>query len=156
MDLPWAYLLEKLRIEQTRSRPGKSNDNALVEGKNGSIIRKQLGYEHISQRFAGPVNEFLIGVLTPYLNYHRPCLFAEERIDEKGKRTRRYPYSLVMTPWDKLRSLPDAGQYLKPGVTLERLDAISREVSDNEAARRVQKARGKLFKRFNTTRNHAA
>jgi len=151
-----AHLLEKLRIEQTRSRPGKSNDNALVEGKNGSIIRKQLGYEHISQRFAGPVNEFLIGVLTPYLNYHRPCLFAEERIDEKGKRTRRYPYDLVMTPWDKLRSLPDAGQYLKPGVTLERLDAISREVSDNEAARRVQKARGKLFQLFNKTRNHAA
>ncbi len=148
--------LEKLRIEQTRSRPGKSNDNALVEGKNGSIIRKQLGYEHISQRFAGPVNEFLIGVLTPYRNYHRPCLFAEERIDGKGKRTRRYPYSLVMTPWDKLRSLPDAGQYRKPGVTLEGLAAISREVSDNEAARRVQKARGKLFQLFNKTQNHAA
>lgn len=151
-----AWLLGKLRAEQTRSRPGKSNDNALVEGKNGSVIRKHMGYEHISQRFAGPVNDFLLGVLTPYLNYHRPCLFAEERIDPKGKRTRRYPYDLVMTPWEKLRSLPDAAQYLKPGVTLEGLDAISREVSDNEAARRVKKARGKLFQLFNTTRNHAA
>ncbi len=148
-----AGLLEKLRIEQTKSRPGKSNDNALVEGKNGSVIRKHLGYEHISQRFAGPVNEFLLGVLTPYLNYHRPCLFAEERIDPKGKRTRHYPYRLVMTPWEKLRSLPDAGQYLKPGTTVERLDAISREVSDHEAAGRVKEARGKLF---NTTQNHAA
>ena len=151
-----AGLLEKLRIEQTRSRPGKSNDNALVEGKNGSVIRKQLGYGHISQRFAGPVNDFLLDVLTPYLNYHRPCLFAEERIDPKGKRTKRYPYDLVMTPHEKLRSLPDAARYLKPGTTLERLDAISREVSDNEAARRVNEARGKLFQRFNTTRNHAA
>ncbi len=151
-----AHLLEKLRIEQTRSRPGKSNDNALVEGKNGSIIRKQLGYEHLSQRFAGPVNEFLLGVLTPYLNYHRPCLFAEERIDEKGRRTRRYPYGLVMTPWDKLRSLPDAARHIKPGITLEGLDAISREVSDNEATRRVQKARGKRFQLFNQTQNHAA
>ena len=151
-----ARLLEKLRIEQTRSRPGKSNDNALVEGKNGSVIRKQLGYGHISQRFAGPVNEFLLGVLTPYLNYHRPCLFAQERIDPKGKRTRHYPYELVMTPWDKLKSLPDAAQYLKPGITLERLDAISREVSDNEAALRVKKARGQLFKLLNPTRNHAA
>ncbi len=147
-----ARLLEKLHIEQTRSRPGKSNDNALVEGKNGSVIRKQLGYEHISQRFAGAVNEFLLGALTPCLNYHRPCLFAKERVDNKGKRKKRYPYGLVMPPHEKLRSLPDAEHYLKPGITLKRLDAISREISDNEAALRVNQARRKLF---NTTRNHA-
>ena len=151
-----ARLLEKLRIEQTRSRPGKSNDNALVESKNGAIIRKQLGYTHISQRFAGPVNDFLLGVLTPYLNYHRPCLFAEQQIDACGKRTRRYPYRLVRTPYEKLCSLPDRVHYLKPGTTLEHLDALSTEVSDNEAARRVKEARHTLFQQLNTTRNHAA
>lgn len=151
-----ARLLEKLRIEQTRTRPRQSNDNALVEGKNGSVIRKHLGYEHISQRFAGPVNDFLLDVLTPYLNYHRPCLFAEERIDPRGKRTRHYPYRLVMTPHEKLRSLQNVAQHLKPGVTLEQLDAISMQCSDNEAARMVNEARDKLFQLFNTTRNHAA
>ena len=99
-----ARLLQKLHIEQTKSRPRQSNDNALVEGKNGSVIRKHLGYEHISQHFAQPVNHFLIHYLTPYLHYHRPCLFAKETVNQKGKRIRTYPDSLIMTPYQKLRS----------------------------------------------------
>ena len=51
-------LLNKLHIEFTRSRPRHSNDNALVEGKNGSVVRKILGHDHIPQRFAEPVNRF--------------------------------------------------------------------------------------------------
>ncbi|MEE8059655.1 MAG: hypothetical protein V3T17_17770 [Pseudomonadales bacterium] len=42
-----AELLEKLHIEFTQSRPRHSNDNGLVESKNGSVIRKLYGYMHI-------------------------------------------------------------------------------------------------------------
>ena len=111
-----ARLLEKLRIELTKSRARQSNDNALVESKNGSIVRKHLGYSHIPSRFAQRVNTFSVHVLTPYLNYHRPCLFAEEIVDARGKRKKRYPYALMMTPYDKLKSLPHAEQYLKPDI----------------------------------------
>ncbi len=45
-----AKLLNKLLIEFTKSRPRHCNDNALVEAKNGSIIRKQFGYVHIPRR----------------------------------------------------------------------------------------------------------
>jgi len=38
-----AGLLEKLQIELTKSRTRQTNDQALVEGKNGSIVRKQIG-----------------------------------------------------------------------------------------------------------------
>ena len=38
-----AGLLEKLRVEFTRSRPRHTNDNALVECKNGAVIRKVMG-----------------------------------------------------------------------------------------------------------------
>lgn len=41
-----ARLLEKLLIEQTKSRARRSNDNALLESKNGSVIRKHFGYSH--------------------------------------------------------------------------------------------------------------
>lgn len=53
-----AKLLNKLLIEQTKSRSGRTNDNALVEGKNGSVIRKHMGYWHIEQRWAPLINEF--------------------------------------------------------------------------------------------------
>lgn len=44
-----ACMLDKLRIEFTRSRPRHSNDNGLVETKNGAVVRKLFGYEHIAQ-----------------------------------------------------------------------------------------------------------
>ena len=53
-----ARLLEKLRIEFTKSRARHSNDNALVECKNGHMVRKLLGHAHIPQRWASLLNDF--------------------------------------------------------------------------------------------------
>ena len=73
-----AKLLEKLRIEFTKSRPRHSNDNALAESKNGAVVRKLFGYEHIPQRWAPQINAFNHEYLNPYLNYHRPCFFQQQ------------------------------------------------------------------------------
>jgi transposase InsO family protein len=81
-----AKMLDKLRVEFTKSRPRHSNDNGLAETKNGAVVRKHLGYAHIPQRFAAAVNAFCVEHLNPYLNFHRPCLFAEEITDKKGTR----------------------------------------------------------------------
>lgn len=90
-------LLNKLLIEeQTKSRSRHSNDNAQAESKNGAIVRKHLGYNHIPQRFAGLVNAFCRDHLNPYVNFHRPCLFAEIITDAKGCQRKRYPYKLMI------------------------------------------------------------
>lgn len=151
-----AKLLEKLRIEQTKSRSRQTNDNALVESKNGSTVRKHLGYSHIPGRFAKHVNAFASGILTTYLNFHRPCYFPTEYADAKGKLRKRYRYQDMMTPYDKLKSLPEAQRYLKPGITFEQLDAIANEYSDNEAARRLNQARADLFQLINKSQQSAA
>ena len=151
-----AKLLRKLHIELTKSRARQTNDNALVESKNGSIVRKHLGYAHIPGHFAQQVNAFTVGVLTPYLNFHRPCLFPEDIIDAKGKRKKRYPYANLSTPYDKFKSLPDAKQYLKPDVTFQQLDDIAMQHSDNEAARRLNEARAQLFRSINKAQQPAA
>ena len=63
-----AKLLNKLLIEeQTKSRSRHSNDNAQAESKNGAIVRKHLGYSHIPQCFAAPVNAFCREHLNPYI-----------------------------------------------------------------------------------------
>ena len=152
-----AALLEKLRVQEfTKSRARKTNDNALVESKNGSVVRKHLGYAHIPGRFARQVNAFTQGVLSPYLNFHRPCFFPTEEVDARGRIQKRYRYEQMMTPYDKLKSLPEASQYLKPGVTFEQLDAIAYAISDNEAALRLNQAREKLFRSINNAQNPAA
>jgi len=151
-----AKLLNKLHIELTKSRPRRSNDNALVESKNGSIVRKHLGYIHIPSRYAQLVNDFTLNVLSPYVHFHRPCFFPETVIDAKGKVRKRYPYTHLMTPWDKLKSLPNTDQYLKPNITLQQLDDIALQVSDNDAARRLNEARETLFQTIYTSQNPAA
>ena len=140
-----ARLLEKLRIELTKSRARHSNDNALVECKNGHVVRKLLGHAHIPRRWAGPLNEFHRQHLNPYVNYHRPCLFPETVTDRKGKQRKRYPYESLMTPYEKLKSLDDAKTYLKPDLSFEILDRSAYDISDNAAADALQQARRALF-----------
>ena len=151
-----AKLLKKLLIEQTKSRSRQTNDNALAESKNASTVRKYLGYSHIPQHFAGLVNAFTIEVLSPYLNFHRPCHFPTEYTDIKGRIRKRYRYQDMMTPFEKFRSLADAKNYLKQGTTLKKLDAIAAKCSDNEAARHLNEARAKLFQLINKTQQRAA
>ena len=140
-----ARLLEKLRIEFTRSRPRHSNDNALVECKNGHVVRKRLGHAHIPQRWARHLNDFHRQHLNPYVNYHRPCLFPVTLTDNKGKQRKQYPYESLMTPYEKLKSLPNAQTCLKPGLRFDILDTIAYQISDNAAADALQQARRQLF-----------
>ena len=140
-----AELLGKLLIEFTKSRSRHSNDNALAESKNASVIRKTFGYEHISQKWAKEINTFNRHFLNPHLNYHRPCFFAEIKEDKKGKQKKIYPYRNMMTPYEKLKSLPNAESYLKPEVTFEALDEFSMKMSDNESAEILNIERAKLF-----------
>lgn len=152
-----AALLNKLHIEEfTKSRARRSNDNALVESKNGSVVRKHLGYSHIPGRYASQVNDFTLNVLSPYLNFHRPCFFPEEVCNDKGRITKRYRYEHLMTPYEKLKSLANAATFLKASITFQALDAIALKQSDNEAARQVTQARKELFQSINASQNHAA
>jgi transposase InsO family protein len=140
-----AKLLNKLLIEFTKSRPRKSGDNGLVESKNGSIIRKMFGYMYISQQCAEIMNTFNKTYLNYYLNYHRPCLFSNIKIDKRGKEIKQYKYENVFTPYEKLKSLPEAAQYLKQGVTFDDLDIQANKISDSEAARQMNTALKRLF-----------
>ena len=101
---------------------------------------------HIPQHWAPLINDFNQQHLNPYINFHRPCFFPETRTDNKGKHRKIYRYENMMTPYDKLKSLPDAKDYLKPGVSFEILDRLAHQISDNHAADQLQKARRKLFK----------
>ena len=151
-----AKLLEKLRVEFTRSRPRQTNDNALAECKNGAVIRKIMGYSHIPQKHAIAINRFYTETLNPYLNFHRPCYFAVDKTDPKGKIRKTYPHDQIMTPWDRLKSIPDYETFLKLGITSEDLEHYANAMSDNAAAKQVQLARKQLFQSINRRSKSAA
>ena len=144
-----ARMLEKLLIEFTRSRPRRSNDNALAETKNGAVVRKEFGYAHIPQRHAARFNTFCREYLNPFLNYHRPCLFASDKADPKksGRIKRVYRLEDAMTPLDKLSSLPAVAKSLRDGITLADLHQLARALTDVQAAEELYEARTALFRR---------
>jgi len=139
-------LLNKLMIEQTKSRPRQSGDNGLVETKNGAVIRKHIGYGYIDARHADAINSFYSEHLNPYLNYHRPCAQAEVKIDGKGRKRVRYPR--YRTPQETLLALHKPEQYLRKGLSINALKRVAGAISDTEAARRMQQAKAKLFDRL--------
>lgn len=141
-----ARLLNKLTIEQTKSRPRRSNDNALVEGKNGSVIRKHMGYIHIPRRHAERINKFYRDHLNTYVNFHRPSGYATTTIDRRGKEKKKY--DVYETPYAHFKKLPQAEQYLMSGVTFTDLDLLAGTMSDNECAILMQKAKLELFNSF--------
>jgi transposase InsO family protein len=145
-----ATMLRKLHAEFTKSRACRSQDNALVEGKNGAVIRKLIGYGHIAGLHAGALQNFYLEHLNPYLNFHRPCGFATVSLDERGKRQRKYKAEDYRTPFEKLQSLPEAERFLKPGLSLPELEKRALAISDTECARRMSAAKSKLLRQCQT------
>lgn len=137
-------ILRRLHAKLSKSRPRRHNDNALVETKNGGIIRKAWGYDHIPARQAPMVNQWYEDWFNTYLNFHRPCGFALVKRDKKGKEKHTYPASGYMTPYEKLRSLPNPEQYLKPGITFDQLDFVAYAMSDTEFATLMEQAKDRL------------
>lgn len=138
-----AKLLYTLLIEQTKSRSRHTNDNALVEGKNGAVIRRHMGYMHIPRKYARLINEFYQSRFNPYLNFHRQCAFPEKDMDLRGKI--RITYNNYHTPCEKLLSLESVEEYLKSGVTREALTEIQMKQSHLGAAKEMQEAKHRLF-----------
>lgn len=144
-----AELLNKLLIEQTKSRPRQSGDNGLVETKNGAVIRKHIGYGYIDAGHADRINSFYREYLNPYLNYHRPCAQADVEIDDKGRK--RIRYKRYQTPLETLLALDKPAQYLRQGLSINALKRIAGTLSDTDAARRMQQAKAKLFEQLRMT-----
>ena len=113
-----AKLLKTLLIEFTKSRANRSQDNALVEGKNGAIIRKHIGYGHIAAEHAEAVQKFYTAYLNPYLNFHRPCGFATVSLDARGKRRTAIQERRLCHAVREMEVLGGSGEILEAGPEL--------------------------------------
>lgn len=142
-----AKLLTKLLVEFTKSRAYRTTDNALVEGKNGAVVRKHIGYGFIASEHAESLQSFFTSQFNPYLNFHRPCGFAVLVKGLRGRLKRRYRADDYRTPFEKLCSLENWQQHLKPGTTEAFLRSQAMQRSDTEAARQMQKAKLGVLRR---------
>ena len=98
-ELVVAYCTEH-GIEFTRSRPYRKNDQAWIEQKNGSVVRRLVGYSRLEGIAAAEVLARLYAASRLFVNFFQPSfkLAEKKRVGSRvGKR-----YHLPQTPCARL------------------------------------------------------
>jgi len=148
-----ADILKRMIISQTKSRPRHSNDNGLVETKNGSIIRKHFGYIYVHEECAPIINIYLDQYFNDFLDYHRPCAFPTRIQLPNGKITIIYKKSDYKTPYAKLKEVDPEGKYLHKGVSYDKLDKIAMKYSDYEYLKIMKEEQKKMIRKVRLKTN---
>jgi hypothetical protein len=92
---------EEIHIEFSRSRPFHKNDNAHVEQKNWTLVRRLIGYQRLDtpEQLAW-LDSFYTDLLRPYANCFQPVmkLLEKETVDNHTRRK----YDIPATPMRRL------------------------------------------------------
>jgi hypothetical protein len=102
------------KISFTRCRPYKKNDQCHVEQKNGSIVRRMVGYDRYEGDAACRQLAALYGVLRLYNNFFQPSmkLVSKER---KGARVLK-KYDKAQTPYQRVLAEPTISDVVKESL----------------------------------------
>lgn len=124
---------EENKITFTRSRAYRKNDQAHVEEKNGSIVRRVIGYDRFEGRAAWEALSELYRVLRVYVNFFQPSLklLSKERSGAKVSKkydTAKTPHQRVMmvkTIDPKIKdALNEQYKQLDPVALLDKLEEL--------------------------------
>lgn len=135
--LLWGYC-RKRRIKMSRSRPYHKNDNAWVEQKNWTHVRKLVGYARYDTTAELAVMRELYGYERLYKNFFQPAMKLVAKVREGGKIHRRYDEP--KTPYQRLM---DSGQLSARSSKQLRLQYESLNVA--ELHRKIEQLRQQLF-----------
>jgi hypothetical protein len=123
----------------TRSRPYRKNDNAYIEQKNFTHVRRPLGYlRYDTTAELDLINDLYRNELRLYKNFFQPVMRLERKERVDGKTRRRY--AKPKTPY---RILRESGQL--PPEALKKLDELYRSLNPAELKRRIDKKLKSLF-----------
>jgi len=98
-DLLWKYCRQR-RIAMSRSRPYEKNDNAWVEQKNWTHVRKVVGYRRYDRPAEQALLRQLYRKLAEFQNFFQPVMKLKEKVRAGGKLRRLY--GQPKTPYQRL------------------------------------------------------
>jgi len=137
---------QKEKLEFTRSRPNRKNDNAYIEQKNWTHVRKLLGYlRYDTLEEMMIINDLYRSELRLYKNFFQPVmkLIHKERIGGRIKRK----YDIPKTPHQRL-----IGSDQISSETKEELKGIYLSLNPAELKRGIEAKLEKLFKTYEAKR----
>jgi hypothetical protein len=131
-----AHLLkycQENNISFTRSRPYMSKDNAHIEQKNYTTVRKILGYDRFdTEEHLALINDLYDNELRLYINFFQPTLKMVEKIRIGSKYKRKYDEA--KTPFERVLACPDVSDERK-----ERLKAIYKTLNPVQLKQSIEK-----------------
>mgnify|MGYP001571063846 FL=1 len=137
---------KKEKITFTRSRPYKKNDNAHIEQKNWTCVRKVLGYTRVETSVqVDLMNELYRGPLRDYINFFLPSVKCLERKRMGAKIVKRYdkaqtPFQRVCESTDVLvdtkERLREMYQKLNPVVLRHQIDTLVDKIFNKKSRAR--------------------
>lgn len=136
-DLLWRYC-RKRKIRMSRSRPYKKNDNAWVEQRNWTHVRKVVGYRRLDTTAEWQLLRQLYEQLRFYKNFFQPAMKLKEKVREGGKIHRRYD-----TPQTPYQRLLESGQV--SAAARAKLKRQYEALRVGKLRRRIEQLRDQLF-----------
>jgi hypothetical protein len=136
-ELLWSYC-QKAKIKMSRSRPYKKNDNAWVEQRNWTQVRKVVGYSRLDSPAELTVLRELYEKLRLYKNFFQPSLKLKEKIREGGKIRRKY--EKPRTPYRRILESKQIQEAVK-----QRLKAQYESLNVAQLHREIEALRNRLF-----------
>ncbi len=127
------------KIDFTRSRKYKKNDNSHVEQKNWSVVRRNVGYLRYDTQEELKLLNKLYGYLRLYNNHFQSSMKLIEKVRDGSKVTKRYDNPT--TPYERVLNSKDVSQEKKEALrtTHEKLDLY-------DLKRKIVECANKLFK----------
>lgn len=125
------------KIRMSRSRPYKKNDNAWVEQKNWTHVRKVVGYRRYDSGSELQLLNQIYGLTRLYRNFFQPTIKIREKVRIEGRIQRRY--EPARTPYERLmrddqvtagtqQQLRAEYEQLNPAELRRKLDALRVEL----------------------------
>ena len=108
-----SYCQER-HLEFTRSRAYQKNDQAWIEQKNGSVVRRFVGYRRFSGLVAGQCLGRLYGMVRLYVNYFQPSFKLRSKTREGAKVKKQY--HKPATPCERLLAHPSVSTAAKAAL----------------------------------------
>jgi len=122
----------------SRSRPYKKNDNAWVEQRNWTHVRKVVGYRRLDSDVELAILQELYGCFTIYKNFFQPTMKLAEKVRAGGKIQRKYDEP--KTPYQRLM---ESGQI--SAAARKRLTAQYESLNVAQLRRQIEGLRNRLF-----------
>ncbi len=116
---------EENKITFTRSRAYKKNDQAHVEEKNGSVVRRLVGYDRFEGQEAWEALTKLYKVLRLYVNFFQPSLKLLSKERSGARVTKKY--SEAKTPYQRIMNSEHLSPEVKKNLSMQyqNLDPIA-------------------------------